>query len=55
MARTKGSKNSTHPFTVTTLNLSMEERIELIANLIVDTIYAQKQIEIEIGKELSDD
>jgi hypothetical protein len=55
MTRTKGSKNSTPPFTVATLNLSLEERIQLIANLIVDTIYAQKQVETVIEEEFSDD
>lgn len=45
MTRTKYSKNNTRVSAPATLSLSTEERIEFIANLIVDRLeeeYAQK-------------
>ena len=52
MARTKGSKNNKPPITPETLSLAVEERIQLIASLIVDTIEARKQSESTVAQEL---
>ncbi len=54
MARTKGSKNKKPPIIPATLNLTPEERIQLIAALIVDTISAKQQVEAVVAKEFID-
>jgi hypothetical protein len=51
MARTKGSKNKNLPVAPATLSLTIEERILLIADLIVDTLESQKQAESTVGRE----
>jgi hypothetical protein len=51
MARTKGSKNKNPPITPASLSLTLEERIQLISNLIVDTISAKQQAEAVVAKE----
>ena len=53
MARTKGSKNKQLPVTPETLDLATEERIQLIAGLIVDTIEARKRSEATVGQEFA--
>ncbi len=54
MARTKGSKNKQSPITSTTLGLTIEERIKLIARLLVDTFEARKHTEAIVSQEFSD-
>ncbi len=54
MARTKGSKNKQSPITAATLDLTLEERIRLIANLVVDTLETRKRAESVIAREFSD-
>ena len=54
MARTKGSKNKKSPVALETLDLAIEERIRLIADLIVDRIEARRQSESAVAQELVD-
>jgi hypothetical protein len=51
MARTKGSKNKQPHIAPRTLSLATEERIQLIANLIVDTMEARKHTEMTAAQE----
>lgn len=53
MGRTKGSPNKTIP-TLPSSNLSTEQRIQLIANLILETILLKQKQELEITKELQE-
>lgn len=52
MSRSKGSKNKNSNIRPVTTNLSIEERIKLIANLIVDRIMFEQKQNHKLFKEL---
>ncbi|HEX8762848.1 MAG TPA: hypothetical protein VF733_03770 [Candidatus Saccharimonadales bacterium] len=52
MGRTKGSKNKDSAFRPATSELSVDERLELVANLIIDQIQEDQKNEQRLLKQI---